>query len=1409
MECDKMDIPTELWFDNLRQRKRKKSHRRIDEISRAGVRDTFEYMAGRGPQIQTEFDYLFGGHMRVALPLVESDTRNLREVVEALKAEGWRPPLVNPGGESVAVAFPTKLVKQKKRREGGEEYEQEARVASLELIKEFDYLIPAGPRKGETVKKTNKTTMSRAIANAVKFKRLRPELLVWWRKKQTFYTQDEDGYNLIENVFEGDIAGDEWSILLSRHPVDVLRMSDVGDITSCHREGTEYFKCAVEESKGNGLIAYLVKTEDLNGFLRAGDPHMALANDLINRSLNREDTLDVAHKHLNSAQELAMVLKLLKSEWARWALPSGEDSYNNRASPEAIEVVTVDMFRDAVHAKLNNKPWPDPAGLPPPKPLGDFDQQEIFHDRDRDVIGISASSRLRIRKYLDTANGNWIAVPEDRVYGRNIDRFRTAVREWAWSEQSEMFIDEARPGLLELPRSGYLQRYGGSYEDTGDGTLLNQFFSMSGTNVTSYHGNVEHVHEDEDGDEFEEWEAELEEVLSAAQNRAEHIDFGASVEEYDANQPYVSGGASLRLSFDIDRPGELDDSGSSYIWPDDEREYTTIPKPWAAGPAHQFERLIDGEIPMHVAETHWEVATGLRANAHQLHIDLRFDFEELDVQQYDGFADYLIDEIDEKYDEIFEKLRRALVTEDYLPPSDFDRLIDDIREQSSKLENWNVVGADEDDDYDGEIWFTFKAALPGGSKDTWIKVATLPASRGNTPFALEKIFGGAARMEAHGRINPGITFRTELNGHLAPLIDAANGYAEEQLQFDFGEEYNRPTFQGVDFGGSSQLRFMLTGDEVFFLLKVVIDSDTSQEEIEGAFKFMEFVDRYPQQIIGAIKATYDIFVQHKNEEDAARHERYMNGELMQKFKADLDSKYGAAADRGDDTNAEGVMLVVMFVEQNWKTFNQAEKYAAIDRYLRPLKIGSLSANTAWDVENEVPFQWNEAVRAEMQMLKAPNAANYAWAGERSAGAPGVLARLQNRMGMTPEESVKANHELHNLTDEERSKAMAALVAGDKEEFIRIIRGDTLRGTIGEPVPAGGPIVRNARGERMAESRRSNRAADAEAEAQGKEKPQTRRYDPSRYEHGDRNLSSAEAIWAWKQIRKNYLETDEAAWKYIDSQPGETDEQKVVAAFDTLRASETIEEQINRIDHMLAEREPIDLRIYKVALGCVVDTDIAGTDSQIENQIRGIEEVTTVSHRVDLERNVGSAALYRVYEVKFELYGQQARDTYRDSVLVPSIEKEVTGVTVRDRGLPELAAAPLREWGGLGYAAPPYDHYLPTMVTPAVGLQTVLDDWAEGGVQIYDTPMNTNQMRYHVMMPVSDLWDYCSRYYRGNKADFDGRYKHFIKDGAQMPVYVALGQNGRVRITGNEDLIWFAKKSGLEELPVFFSYQRQV
>jgi hypothetical protein len=56
-------------------------------------------------------------------------------------------------------------------------------------------------------------------------------------------------------------------IIVSRHPIDVLRMSDFRNLHSCHSEkysGESYFYCAVYESQGLGAISYIVSSEDYN-----------------------------------------------------------------------------------------------------------------------------------------------------------------------------------------------------------------------------------------------------------------------------------------------------------------------------------------------------------------------------------------------------------------------------------------------------------------------------------------------------------------------------------------------------------------------------------------------------------------------------------------------------------------------------------------------------------------------------------------------------------------------------------------------------------------------------------------------------------------------------------------------------------------------------------------------------------------------------------------------------------------------------------------------------------------------------------------------------------------------------------------------------------------------------------------
>jgi hypothetical protein len=60
----------------------------------------------------------------------------------------------------------------------------------------------------------------------------------------------------------------DYAIVISRSPIDILRMSDVGSIDSCHSQGGSYFNCAIQEAKSGGPVAFLVKKIDLD---RLGD----------------------------------------------------------------------------------------------------------------------------------------------------------------------------------------------------------------------------------------------------------------------------------------------------------------------------------------------------------------------------------------------------------------------------------------------------------------------------------------------------------------------------------------------------------------------------------------------------------------------------------------------------------------------------------------------------------------------------------------------------------------------------------------------------------------------------------------------------------------------------------------------------------------------------------------------------------------------------------------------------------------------------------------------------------------------------------------------------------------------------------------------------------------------------------
>jgi len=95
-----------------------------------------------------------------------------------------------------------------------------------------------------------------------------------WARKNAKYWQENAGY-IKKNI--QNLTNDKYSIIITRHPIDVLRMSDFDNITSCHsppsRAGgtNEYYKCAAAEAQGHGAVAYIVETDELLSATNTGN----------------------------------------------------------------------------------------------------------------------------------------------------------------------------------------------------------------------------------------------------------------------------------------------------------------------------------------------------------------------------------------------------------------------------------------------------------------------------------------------------------------------------------------------------------------------------------------------------------------------------------------------------------------------------------------------------------------------------------------------------------------------------------------------------------------------------------------------------------------------------------------------------------------------------------------------------------------------------------------------------------------------------------------------------------------------------------------------------------------------------------------------------------------------------------
>jgi hypothetical protein len=238
-----------------------KEEEELEELSRGARERVKKYIKDGTPGRHTpqySFDHLFGDNetMRVIVPLQANIRIGGTKLFKRIVDQGWTP------------NFTTRTIKQKKQRlaaDGGGEYEEEFDAPVLTMGKSEQRTIPAGPRKGEVITSVKKMSLGKLV------QRLGTEEdKAWWAENQSDVQTGADAVENMQNYFlkpwmnefKG-IGSNRPIIVISRYPMDVARMSDFSMTHSCHSEDGGYFNCALHESKGHGLVAFLIKPEDV------------------------------------------------------------------------------------------------------------------------------------------------------------------------------------------------------------------------------------------------------------------------------------------------------------------------------------------------------------------------------------------------------------------------------------------------------------------------------------------------------------------------------------------------------------------------------------------------------------------------------------------------------------------------------------------------------------------------------------------------------------------------------------------------------------------------------------------------------------------------------------------------------------------------------------------------------------------------------------------------------------------------------------------------------------------------------------------------------------------------------------------------------------------------------------------
>ena len=287
-------------------------NKQLDEATEEEMYNIADVLHNLDPK-DLSFNNLFGDKMRLVIPLKEKDP--LKDLTEFLEENGYEPDYTTglatyytitlPGKEGER---PTTLIMTRsqrgvvvrddgsiKRHKGDtdETHESRKKMIRKKQVK-IGKLLQKGARLWDKARDAqtayqdsqsvswslNRSAPGEPVALAAKQKVAADYEKV---NKDSGALQDSfsafqgQTHSSVKNPFKKLLKKWEkrgkanYSMIMSRHPIDVMRMSDFDAIESCHSPpsrsggaGGSYYKCAVAEAHGHGIVSYVVKNDDLN-----------------------------------------------------------------------------------------------------------------------------------------------------------------------------------------------------------------------------------------------------------------------------------------------------------------------------------------------------------------------------------------------------------------------------------------------------------------------------------------------------------------------------------------------------------------------------------------------------------------------------------------------------------------------------------------------------------------------------------------------------------------------------------------------------------------------------------------------------------------------------------------------------------------------------------------------------------------------------------------------------------------------------------------------------------------------------------------------------------------------------------------------------------------------------------------